>query len=100
MTDIVTDIHDFDLGAFASPEEALAALAGLADDAADEIERLRKALQSSCDEQRQLFRDETNFPCEAAIENEVLRGLLREALEVYEPAIEWYWRVREVLGDE
>ena len=49
-----------------------------------EIERLRKALQSSCDEQRQLFRDEANFPCEAAIENEVLRGLLKDAIRWHE----------------
>ncbi len=43
-----------------------------------EIEQLRKALRSSCDEQRQLFRDEANMPCEAAVDNEVLRGLLSE----------------------
>jgi hypothetical protein len=48
VSDIVADIHDFDLGAFASPEEALAALAGLADDAADEIERLRGLLRECC----------------------------------------------------
>jgi hypothetical protein len=83
--------------------ESLHAMAQDIKERDDEIERLREALQSSCDEQRQLFRDEANFPCEAAIENEVLRGLLRD-LGV---CVDWYIvsdnlkrRIREALGDE
>ena len=64
---------------------------------AKEIERLRAAIRSSCDEQRQLFRDEANFPCEAAIENQVLRDLLAEALDS-EISDYWYVRVGEALG--
>jgi hypothetical protein len=44
--------------------------------------------------------DAENTALEAADEIERLRGLLREVLEVYEPAIEWYWRVSEALGDQ
>jgi hypothetical protein len=78
-------------------------------EAADEIERLRAALRSSCDEQRQLFRDEANLPCEAAIENQVMRDLLSEALDkpftlgrqstIDAWQCDWSRRVREALGD-
>jgi hypothetical protein len=76
---------------------------------AREIERLRAALRSSCDEQRQLFRDEANLPCEAAIENQVMRDLLSEALDkpftlgrqstIDAWQCDWSRRVREALGD-
>ena len=71
-----------------------------------EIEQLRKALRSSCDEQRQLFRDEANMPCEAAVDNEVLRGLLRELLplDVFDVRSEkeqnLLRRIREALGND
>jgi hypothetical protein len=72
VTDIISDIHDFDFGAFASPEEALAALAGLADEAADEIERHRRLLRVALD---------------ARLEDEA-------------PSDGWYDSAREALGDE
>jgi hypothetical protein len=69
VSDIVAASHDFDLGAYATPEEALAALAGLADDAADDIERLRE-----------LLREELSVPWRRS-------------------RVEWYYRVREALGE-
>jgi hypothetical protein len=108
VSDIVADIRDFDLGAFASPEEALAALAGLADDAADEIERLRGLLQEqlACQEgelkaQQQMVREAAQALNDEERENERLRGLLREELSVpwRRSRVEWYYRVREALGE-
>ena len=70
-----------------------------------EIERLRKALASSCDEQRQLYREEANWPCEAAMDNEVLRGLLADLLSCLEDQHGPEYinmivgRVREALGE-
>ena len=65
-----------------------------------EIERLRKALASSCDEQRQLYREEANWPCEAAMDNEVLRELLRDILEAEDLPAHWWLRIREALREK
>jgi hypothetical protein len=113
VTDIVSDIHAFDLGAFASPEEALAALACLADDSAEEIERLRYLLQEqlACQEgelkaQQQMVREAAQALNDEEREIERLRGLLREALslQIYSHVVphyqSWEQRVREALGDE
>jgi septal ring factor EnvC (AmiA/AmiB activator) len=54
-----------------------------------EIARLREATKK-----------QANMIVDQEAEIERLRGLLREALETYGRPVEWYWRVREALGDD
>ena len=70
MTDIVTDIHNFDLGAFETPEKALAQLACLADDAADEIERLRQGEKAADAEIERLRSELTKWKARAQVMRE------------------------------